>query len=38
MLLTTYARTDAKGSQLDREELLKLLAECGELFKSLGET
>jgi type VI secretion system secreted protein VgrG len=38
MLLTTYARLDAKGSQLDREELLKLLAECGELFKSLGET
>ncbi|MEE3935384.1 type VI secretion system tip protein TssI/VgrG [Pseudomonas viridiflava] len=38
MLLTTYARQDAKGSQLDREELLKLLAECGELFKSLGET
>ncbi|MDZ3990758.1 type VI secretion system Vgr family protein [Pseudomonas sp. Teo4] len=38
MLLTTYARRDATGAQLDREELLKLLAECGELFKSLGQT
>jgi type VI secretion system secreted protein VgrG len=38
MLLTTYARHDAQGSQLDREELLKLLAECGELFQSLGQT
>jgi type VI secretion system secreted protein VgrG len=38
MLLTTYARQDATGSQLDREELLNLLADCGELFKSLGET
>ncbi|MHC8317958.1 type VI secretion system Vgr family protein [Pseudomonas sp. LB3P31] len=38
MLLTTYARQDAQGSQLDREELLKLLAECGELFQSLGQT
>lgn len=38
MLLTTYARQDATGSQLDREELLKLLDECGELFKTLGQT
>ncbi len=38
LLLTTYARQDATGSQLDREELLKLLADCGELFKSLGQT
>jgi type VI secretion system secreted protein VgrG len=38
MLLTTYARHDGQGSQLDREELLKLLAECGELFQSLGQT
>lgn len=38
MLLTTYARHDARGAQLDREELLKLLAECGELFQSLGQT
>jgi type VI secretion system secreted protein VgrG len=38
LLLTTYARHDAQGSQLDREELLKLLAECGELFHSLGQT
>jgi type VI secretion system secreted protein VgrG len=38
MLLTTYARHGARGSQLDREELLTLLAECGELFQSLGQT
>ncbi|KAB0479239.1 type VI secretion system Vgr family protein, partial [Pseudomonas reinekei] len=38
MLLTTYARQGAQGSQLDREELLKLLSECGELFQSLGQT
>lgn len=38
MLLTTYARQNAQGSQLDREELLKLLAECGELFQTLGQT
>ncbi|WP_268796526.1 type VI secretion system Vgr family protein [Pseudomonas huanghezhanensis] len=38
MLLTTFARTDAKGAQLDREELLELLAQCGELFTSLGQT
>jgi type VI secretion system secreted protein VgrG len=38
MLLTTYARADAKGAQLDRDELLDLLAQCGELFKALGQT
>ncbi|WP_339495309.1 type VI secretion system Vgr family protein, partial [Pseudomonas sp. EA_35y_Pfl1_P108] len=38
MLLTTYARHGAQGSQLDREELLKLLEECGDLFQSLGQT
>ncbi len=38
MLLTTYARHGAQGSQLDRDELLKLLGECGELFQSLGQT
>jgi type VI secretion system secreted protein VgrG len=38
LLLTTYARHEAQGSQLDREELLKLLAECGDLFQSLGQT
>ncbi|HEX8588774.1 type VI secretion system Vgr family protein [Pseudomonas sp.] len=38
MLLTTYARTQANGAQLDRRELLDLLAECGELFKALGQT
>jgi type VI secretion system secreted protein VgrG len=38
MLLTTYARHGAQGAQLDREELLKLLEECGDLFQSLGQT
>ncbi|MGE7990094.1 type VI secretion system tip protein TssI/VgrG [Pseudomonas sp. NPDC089554] len=38
LLLTTYARQDATGAQLDREELLKLLTECGTLFKDLGQT
>lgn len=37
MLLTTYARSQASGGQLDREELLQLLGECTELFKSLGD-
>lgn len=37
ILLTTYARTQASGGQLDRDELLKLLGECTELFKSLGD-
>lgn len=37
LLLTTYARTQAQGHQLDREELVKLMAECGDLFKALGD-
>ncbi|WP_423383593.1 type VI secretion system Vgr family protein [Burkholderia sp. LMG 32019] len=37
ILLTTYARSQASGGQLDRDELLQLLGECTELFKSLGE-
>ncbi|MDR5671506.1 type VI secretion system Vgr family protein, partial [Burkholderia cenocepacia] len=28
MLLTTYARSQASGGQLDRDELLQLLGEC----------
>ncbi|AZE97715.1 VgrG protein [Pseudomonas orientalis] len=38
MLLTTYARQGATDAQLDRDELIALLEECGELFKSLGQT
>lgn len=38
ILLTTYARSQASGAQLDRSELLDLLDECGELFKALGQT
>ncbi|CAB3809070.1 hypothetical protein LMG28688_06914 [Paraburkholderia caffeinitolerans] len=37
ILLTTYARSQASGGQLDRNELVKLLGECTELFKSLGD-
>ncbi|QBR02327.1 type VI secretion system tip protein VgrG [Paraburkholderia pallida] len=37
ILLTTYARTQASGDQLDRQELLQLLGECTELFKALGD-
>lgn len=37
VLLTTYARSQASGHQLDRDELIQLLAECTELFKSLGD-
>ncbi|AOJ64628.1 type IV secretion protein Rhs (plasmid) [Burkholderia ubonensis] len=37
ILLTTYARSQASGGQLDRAELLQLLGECTELFKSLGD-
>lgn len=37
ILLTTYARTQASGNHLDREELIQLLGECTELFKSLGD-
>lgn len=38
LLLTTYARERARGGQLDHEELQKLLTECADLFKSLGQT
>ncbi|WMY08001.1 type VI secretion system Vgr family protein [Paraburkholderia phenoliruptrix] len=37
ILLTTYARTQASGNQLDRDELVQLLGQCTELFKSLGD-
>lgn len=37
ILLTTYARSQATGGQLDRDELLQLLGECTDLFKSLGD-
>lgn len=37
ILLTTYARNQAAGHQLDREELNQLLSECTALFKSLGD-
>ena len=37
ILLTTYARNEGQGHQLDREELNRLLGECMRLFASLGE-
>ncbi|WP_175917386.1 type VI secretion system Vgr family protein [Burkholderia pyrrocinia] len=37
ILLSTYARTRATGGQLDRDELIHLLDQCAELFKSLGD-
>lgn len=37
ILLTTYARAQASGNHLDRDELIRLLGECTELFKSLGD-
>ncbi|WP_341808993.1 type VI secretion system tip protein TssI/VgrG [Xanthomonas oryzae pv. oryzicola] len=37
MLLTTYARSQAAGHQLDLGELDALLAQCLELFKGLGD-
>lgn len=37
VLLTAYARTQAGGGQLDRNELIELLGECAQLFKSLGD-
>ncbi|WP_430363328.1 type VI secretion system Vgr family protein [Trinickia sp. NRRL B-1857] len=37
ILLTTYARGQASGNHLDRDELIALLGECTELFKSLGD-
>ena len=36
MLLTTYARSQAQGGQLDRNELLGLLEQCQALFQALG--
>ena len=37
ILLTTYSRAQASGNHLDRDELIQLLGECTELFKSLGD-
>ncbi|WP_269505798.1 type VI secretion system Vgr family protein [Burkholderia sp. IMCC1007] len=37
ILLSTYARARAAGGQLDRDELIRLLDQCTELFKSLGD-
>jgi type VI secretion system secreted protein VgrG len=37
ILLTTYARNQATGHQLDRDELIQLLGQCTELFKALGD-
>ncbi|CAB3764449.1 hypothetical protein LMG29660_04977 [Burkholderia puraquae] len=37
ILLTTYARSQASGGQLDRDELVGLPGQCTELFKSLGD-
>ncbi|WP_423395745.1 type VI secretion system Vgr family protein [Burkholderia sp. LMG 21824] len=37
ILLSTYARTRATGGQLDRDELIRLLDQCTELFESLGD-
>lgn len=37
LLLTTYARNQASGHQLDREELMSLLGQCSDLFKALGD-
>ncbi|WP_116135325.1 type VI secretion system Vgr family protein [Trinickia diaoshuihuensis] len=36
ILLTTYARAQASGNHLDREELIQLLGECTDLCGSLG--
>lgn len=36
-LFTTFARIQAAGHQLDRQELLQLLSECLELFGALGK-
>ena len=35
-LFTTFARIQAAGHQLDRQELLQLLSACRELFEALG--
>lgn len=39
-MLTTYARSQASGGQLDRDELLQLLGECTEtitLFVTIND-
>lgn len=38
LLLTTYGRIKAQGTHLDRQELLELLDDCGELLRGLGQT
>jgi len=37
LLLTTYAKLQASGNQLARDEMIQLLDQCQELFKSLGD-
>ncbi|WP_243397799.1 type VI secretion system Vgr family protein [Herbaspirillum robiniae] len=37
LLLTTYAREQAGGEQLDRQELVELMADCADLFTALGD-
>ena len=37
LLLTTYARMQASGNQLAREEMIELLDQCAELFKACGD-
>lgn len=37
LMLTTYARTAASGGLLDRDELLALLDQFGELFAAMGD-
>lgn len=37
LMLTTYARTAARGGLLDRDEMLELLDHFGELFTAMGD-
>lgn len=37
LMLTTYARTAASGGLLDRDEMLALLDQFGELFAAMGD-
>jgi type VI secretion system secreted protein VgrG len=37
LMLTTYARTAASGGLLDRDEMLELLDQFGELFGAMGD-
>ncbi len=37
LLLTTYGKVQASGNQLDRKEMIELLDQCAELFKSVGD-